>query len=156
METKDLKKKEESASKILKFIKEDHKFENWLLFILSIVLLVISVYIFIGAVSDENEFADTYFNIAASGWKIGDYYLFDKTWKVVLTSSCIIVLALSSLIYCIFPVIKPSFTDLKFVTWTDKRTLFINSLTVILFIAFLTLFFYALDFAFKGLLELIF
>ena len=145
-----------STSKIWKFIKEDHKFENWLLFALSLILLVLSIYILYAGIGDAKEasvdsFADQYFDISQSGWGI-----FNKPWKVILISSIIIVISVASLVYCIWPVCKPSVKELKFVTWTNKKTLFINSVTVIAFIAFLTVLFYLLDFALVPLAKLIF
>ncbi len=145
-----------STSKIWKFIKEDHKFENWLLFVLSLVLLVLSVYILLAGIGDAKEasvdaFADQYFDISQSGWGI-----FNKPWKVITISSVIIVVSVASLVYSIWPVCKPTFKELKFVTWTNKKTLFINSVTVIAFIAFLTVLFYVLDLALVPLAKLVF
>jgi len=152
MEAKKEKKDALTATqKIWNFIKEDHKFENWLLFVLALVLLVISIYILISAASDNNTFADTYFDISQSGWGI-----FNKPWKVITISSIIIAVAAGSLVYCVWPVFVPSFKELKFVTWTDKKTLFNNSVIVLVFITFLTLLFYALDFVLIPLFDLIF
>lgn len=150
------KDKLSSTAKIWKFIKEDHSFENWLLFALSLILLVLAVYILLAGIGDAkgasmDAFADSYFDISQSGW-----WIFNKPWKVITISSLIIVLAVASLIYCIWPVCKPSFKELKFVTWTNKRTLFVNSLTVIVFIVFLTLLFYLLDFALIPVVQLLF
>ena len=154
MEAKESKKKNEETGtmgRVLKFIKEEHKFENWLLFILSIILLVLSLYILVAGATDKNTFADKYFDISASGWGI-----FNKPWKVILISSIIVALSAGSLVYCLIPVFKPSFKELRFVTWTDKKTLFNNSVTVLCFIGFLTLLFYVLDFALVPLFELLF
>ena len=140
-----------ATAKIWKFIKEEHSFENWLLFILALVLLVLSLYILIAGASDKNEFADTYFNISESGWAI-----FNKPWKVILISSLIVALSLGCIVYCLYPVFTPSFKELRFVTWTNKKTLFLNSITVLVFIAFFTLLFYVLDFGLIPLMQLIF
>ena len=130
---KKLEDKEKATVRVLNFIKEDHPFENWLLFVLALVLLVLSIYIIIAAANDNNTFADTYFNIANSGWGI-----FNKPWKVITIASVILVIAVGALVYALYPVFKPSFKEMKFVTWTSKRTLVLNSITVLLFIAFLT------------------
>ena len=145
-----------STTRIWKFIKEDHKFENWLLFALSLVLLVLSVYILLAGIGDAkgasvDQFADQYFDISQSGWAI-----FNKPWKVIVTASIVIVISVAALVYSIWPVCKPSFKELRFVTWTNKKTLFINSVTVIAFIAFLTVLFYVLDFALVPLANLVF
>ena len=133
--------KETTTKRVLNFIKEDHPFENWVLFILALVLLVLSIYILLSAATDKNAFADQYFNIANSGWAI-----FNKPWKVIV----------SALVYSVIPVFKPSFKELKHVTWTDKKTLFKNSLIVLGFIAFLTVLFYLFDLGLIPLFRLIF
>ncbi len=143
--------KETTTKRVLNFIKEDHPFENWVLFILALVLLVLSIYILLSAATDKNTFADRYFNIANSGWAI-----FNKPWKVIVISSVIIAIALSALVYSVIPVFKPSFKELKHVTWTDKKTLFKNSLIVLGFIAFLTVLFYLFDLGLIPLFKLIF
>ena len=150
--------KEGSMSRVWAFIKEEHKFENWLLFGLALILLVLSLYILLAGIGNAmgddasvNTFADTFFDISLSGWGI-----FNKPWKVILISSIIVVVSLGSIVYCVWPVCVPSFKELKFVTWTDKKTLFANSLTVITFIVFLTVLFYLFNLALAPLLNLIF
>lgn len=153
MEVKVENKKDERiklTARVWNFIKEEHSFENWLLFVLALVLLVLSLYILVAAASDNNSFADTYFNITQSGWGI-----FDKPWKVITISSVIVALSVASIVYCLWPVFKPSIKELKFVTWTNKRTLFVNSVTVLSFIILLSGFFYLLDFALVPLIKLI-
>lgn len=153
MEVKAENKKDERiklTARVWNFIKEEHSFENWLLFVLALVLLVLSLYILVAAASDNNSFADTYFNITQSGWGI-----FDKPWKVITISSVIVALSVASIVYCLWPVFKPSIKELKFVTWTNKRTLFVNSVTVLSFIILLSGFFYLLDFALVPLIKLI-
>lgn len=150
--TKARKEKELTATKrIWEFVKEDHPFENWLLLVLASVLLVISLYILIAAASDKNSFADTYFNIADSGWAI-----FDASWKVILISSLIVALSVGVIVYCLWPIFTPSFKELRNVKWTDKKTLFKNSLIVLIFIAFLTGLFYLFNFGLVPLYNLIF
>ncbi len=153
MEAKVENKKDERlklTARVWNFIKEEHSFENWLLFVLALVLLVLSLYILVAAASDNNSFADTYFNITQSGWGI-----FDQPWKVITISSVIVALSVASIVYCLWPVFKPSIKELKFVTWTNKRTLFVNSVTVLSFIILLSGFFYLLDFALVPLIKLI-
>ena len=154
--TKDAK--EGSMAIVWAFIKEEHKFENWLLFALALILLVLALYILLAgignAMGDEgtvNPFADAYFDISLSGW-----WIFNKPWKVILISSIIIVLSVASIVYCVWPVCVPSFKELKFVTWTDKKTLFVNSLTVVCFIAFLTVLFFLFNLALAPLFNLMF
>lgn len=150
--------KEGSMSRVWAFIKEDHKFENWLLFALALVLLVLSLYILLAGIGNAmgddgsvNTFADTFFDISLSGWGI-----FNKPWKVILISSIIVAISLASIVYCIWPVCVPSFKELRFVTWTDKKTLFVNSLTVITFVVFLTVLFYLFNLALAPLFNLMF
>lgn len=146
------KEKEVTATqRIWSFIKQDHPFENWLLLILAIVLLVLAVYILVAAASDKNTFADTYFDISKSGWGI-----FDASWKIIVIASLIVALAAGVIVYCVWPVFKPAFKEMKFVTWTDKKTLFVNSLIVLIFIAFLTGLFYIFDLGLIPLFNLIF
>lgn len=144
-------KKESTTKRVLNFVKEDHPFENWILFVLSIVLLVLAIYILLSAASDKNTFADTYFNVSNSGWAI-----FNKPWKVILISSIIIAIAAGALIYSVYPVFVPTFKELKNVTWTSKKELFKNSIIVLVFIAFLTGLFYLFDLALIPLFNLIF
>lgn len=151
MEANVKEKKQTSTSRVWKFVKEDHKFDNWLLFILSLFLLVISILILSGAVSETNTFAKEYFDISKSGWAV-----FDAKWKIIVITSVIIAVSAASIVYSLWPVFVPSFKELKFVTWTSKRDLFINSITVLVFIAFLTVLFYALDLGLVPLFRLIF
>ena len=144
-------KKESASARVWSFVKEDHPFENWLLFILALILLVLGLYILVSAASDKNDFADNYFDISKSGWGI-----FDKTWKVIVISSVVIAIAAGVIVYTVFPVFKPSFKEMKFVTWTNKKTLFLNSVTVLVFIIFLTVLFWLFDLALIPLFNLIF
>jgi len=150
-----LDKRAEGMKRIWNFIKEEHEFENWILFALSIILLVLGLYILIAAASTADDattsFAQTYFNIANSGWAI-----FDASWKVILVSSIVVAISVASIVYCLFPVFKPSFKEMKYVTWTSKKDLFTNSLIVVVFIAFLTVLFYLFDLALIPLFRLIF
>lgn len=145
------KTEKKGQSRVLKFIKEEHSFENILLLVLAIVLLVLGVYILVSAASDNNTFADEYFDISKSGWGI-----FDASWKVITISSIIVALSAGVIIYCLWPIFTPSVRDLKLVTWTNKKTLFMNSLIVLVFIVFLTLLFYAFDYLLIPLFNLIF
>lgn len=161
--TKKVSKIEERAGameKVMKFIKEDHKFENWLLFVLALLLSVLALYILIASVynlngakngTTEQQFAYNYFNIQGSGWKI-----FNKPWKVITTSSVVLAFALGALVYSLYPVFKPSFKELKYVTWTTKSELFKNSVTVIIFIVFLTVLFFLFGLILSPLFNLIF
>ncbi|MBP5342979.1 preprotein translocase subunit SecE [bacterium] len=151
-------KKEGVMTRVMTFIKEEHKFENWILFAISIPLLVISIYILLAGIGNAmgdnesvNMFADTYFDVSVAGWGI-----FNQPWKVILISSIIVAIAAGSLIYSVWPVFVPSFKELKFVTWTDKKTLFANSLTVVCFIVFLTVLFYLFNLALAPLFNLMF
>jgi len=150
-----LEKRADGFQRVWNFIKEEHEFENWILFVLSLILLVLGLYILIAAASKESDatatFATTYFNIANSGWAI-----FDATWKVILISSIVILVSVASIVYCLFPVFKPSVKELKNVTWTSKKVLFNNSLIVLVFIGFLTLLFFVFDLALIPLFNLIF
>ena len=112
---------------------------------------MLSIYIIIAAASDKNTFADTYFNIANSGWGI-----FNKPWKVITISSVILAVAVGALIYSVWPVFKPSFKEMRFVTWTSKKTLVLNSITVLVFIAFLTGLFALFNLGLIPLFKLIF
>ena len=144
-------KKESTTQRVLSFIKEEHSFDNWILFILALVLLVLSIYILIAGASDKNTFADTYFNIANSGW-----WIFNKPWKVITIAAIIIAIAVTALLYSVWPIFKPAFKEMKHVTWTKTGDLFKNSLTVLLFIAFLTVLFYLFDLGLIPLFRLIF
>ena len=123
-------KSPEKVGRFWKIIKEEQPFENWLLGILATLLLIISIYMLLGAIG-SNTFAKTYFDVQQSGW-----WIFNAKWKVITFSSIVGALCIGAILFVLIPIFIPSFKDLKYVTWPTKKTLVVNSTIVIGFIIF--------------------
>jgi preprotein translocase SecE subunit len=130
-------KEPRSESKVMQILKTEYKFENWLLAILSPILLIWGVYIIIGRFGT--------FNLAAilgtSGVGIIDFF-FNTTLKRILTGVFLVLIGGLVIVYLLIPYIKPSVSEMKKVSWPTGKVLAINSSRVFTFLIFLMLVFY--------------
>jgi len=130
-------KEPRSESKVMQILKTEYKFENWLLAILSPILLIWGVYIILGRFGT--------FNLAAilgtSGVGVIDFF-FNTALKRILTGSFLVLIGLLVIVYLLIPYIRPSVSEMKKVSWPTAKVLALNSSRVFTFLIFLMLVFY--------------
>ncbi len=147
--TKDKKMElEEIHTHVMDILKKEYKFENWLLGVLSPILILYGVYIIVG------EFGD--FDLAgalgSSGIQFFDFF-FDTTLKRVLTGSFLILIGALVIVYLAIPFLRPSLIEMKKVSWPSMKTLAQNTVRVFIFLIFLALIFTLLGFALDPLFQ---
>ena len=144
--TKTKEKKIQSESKIMEILKKEYTFENWLLAILSPILILYGVYIVMGKFGNVNLAAI----LGNSDVAFIDFF-FLTTLRRVLTGSFLILIGVLVLVYLLIPYVRPSVIELKKVTWPTTKTLASNTGRVFMFLIFLALIFTVLGFAFQPL-----
>ena len=128
--------KTQDESRVMAILKKEYAFENWLLAILSPVLILYGVYIVMGQFGT----VDLASVLGSSG--IGFIYFFFKTvLRRILTGSFLILIGALVLVYLMIPYVRPSFVELKKVSWPSSKTLATNSVRVFAFLIFLSLVF---------------
>ncbi len=130
--SKDLAKE----SKVMSILKKEYAFENWLLAILSPVLILYGVYIVMGTFGSVNLASI----LGSSGVGVIDFF-FATTLKRILTGSFLILIGGLVLVYLLIPYIRPSVVELKKVTWPTSKTLASNTGKVFAFLLFLSVVF---------------
>jgi preprotein translocase SecE subunit len=142
-----------SESKVMSILKKEYKFENWLLAILSPVLILYGVYILIGKFGAATPtLAEILGN---SGIGIIDFF-FNTTLKRILTGSFLVLIGVLVLVYLFIPYIKPSISEMKKVNWPSGKDLATNSGRVFSFLLFLMFVFFLYGLAFDPLFKLIY
>ena len=144
-------KVEKKTSKIMEILKKEYAFENWLIAIISPILIANGVYIVMG------KFGDLTLSLGESGINFIDFF-FNTDLKRILTGSFLILVGTLVIIYLAIPVLRPSVAEMKKVTWPTAKVLAIDTARVFGFLLFLMLMFtlygLALDPLFKWLLSL--
>ncbi len=107
--------KMEGKSRIAEYLKEEHKWENWLFLVVSTITLLLGVLI----LTDVLVVKDT---IPV----IGDYPTV-FAWVLVVLSGV-------GLLYALWPFFKPAFPEFKKVTWTKGLKFVGNIVRVFLYI----------------------
>ena len=143
--TKVKEKQPRDESRVLAILKKEYKFENWLLAILSPVLILYGVYIVLGKFGTVN-----FAGLGNSGYAFLDFF-FLTTLRRVLTGSFLILIGTLVLVYLMIPYLRPSFIELKKVTWPTSKILATNSVRVFTFLIFLAAIFLLLGLAFDQL-----
>jgi len=144
-------KQPRDESRVMAILKKEYAFENWLLAILSPVLILYGVYIVIG------KFGTVDLTSILGGSGIGFIDFFFKTaLRRILTGSFLILIGGLVLVYLMIPYFRPSIAELKKVTFPTSKQLATNSVRVFIFLLFLALVFVVLDFAFTPLFKLIY
>jgi preprotein translocase SecE subunit len=136
----------ESESRIMTILKKEYAFENWLLAVLSPILVLWGVYLIIGKFGSFN-LAE---NLGSSGFGFIDFF-FLTALRRILTGSFLILIGTLVLVYLLIPYFRPSIAELKKVTWPSAKTLAENTARVFVFLIFLALVFTLLGFAFNPL-----
>ncbi|MDD4184028.1 MAG: preprotein translocase subunit SecE [Candidatus Izemoplasmatales bacterium] len=142
---------ERQPSKVMAILKKEYAFENWLLAIISPVLIINGVYVVMG------KFGNADLNLGESGIKFIDFF-FNTDLKRILTGTFLILVGTLVVIYLAIPILRPSIAEMKKVSWPTGKSLAINTGRVFLFLLFLmlvfTLYGFALDPLFRWLLSL--
>ena len=119
---------------------KEYKYEGLILLFLSIIAIVLGAMVLIGESGSGGGL-----KINRNVFLIGDY---PEAFAWIL-----LILGVMSLVLASWPYIKPSFVELKRVTWPTKGTLFQNTATVFAFVLILALFFLLSDYLLGFLLK---
>lgn len=140
-----------SESKVMEILKKEYKFENWLLAILSPVLILYGVYILLGKFGTVDLAAI----LGTSGIGVIDFF-FNTTLKRIFTGAFLVIIGVLVLIYLLIPYVRPSVAEMKKVSWPTGKTLALNSSRVFTFLIFLMLVFYLYSAILNPLFKLIY
>jgi preprotein translocase SecE subunit len=137
-------------SRVMQILKTEYKFENWLLAILSPILVLYGVYILIGKVGslDLTQIGNTDFEFIN--------FFFNTTLKKILSAVFLILIGTLVIIYLLIPYIKPSIAEMKKVNWPTGKALAGNSSRVFAFLLFLMFMFYLYGAVLDPLFKLIY
>lgn len=135
---------EVKESRVMSILKKEYAFENWLLAILSPILVLYGVYIDLGKFGSVNLTTI----LGNSGIGFIDFF-FQTDWSRIVVGSVLILIGLLVIIYLLIPIIKPSIDEMKKVSWPTVRQLGRDTGRVFIFLVFLmvlfTIYGYALD-----------
>ena len=137
IEKKNEKKERMGIYRIGEYLKEEHKWENWLFLGVSIVVLVLGLLILNGSLVVKEDFP-----------LIGS---FPNAFAWILVG-----LASVGILYALYPFFKPAFPEFKKITWLTWPKFLANSLRTFLFIALFTGLFILYDTLMAELFMLIF
>jgi preprotein translocase SecE subunit len=129
-------KQKEKRNFVLEILSKEYKYENLFLMILSLLAIVLGILIINGTLVVNESF-----------FIIGTYPM--------VFSWILVSLGVISLLLVIWPFYKPSFIELKRVTWLRRSEFLGNLSKVFLFILFLALMFFVLDLAISGIFNLL-
>ncbi len=119
-------KTQEKQSRIWQYLKETHKWENYVFLIFSVLVLILGCLILTGALSVRKDF-----------WLIREH---PKAFGGVLVG-----IAGIFTIYGLFPFFKPALPEFKKVTWLTLGKWVANSIRVLLFLVIFALLFFLYD-----------
>ncbi|MBU1145548.1 MAG: preprotein translocase subunit SecE [Firmicutes bacterium] len=144
---------EEKQSRVMEILKKEYAFENWLLAILSPVLVLYGIYIVMGTFGSVDLTAI----LGTSGIGFVDFF-FETDLKRILTGVFLILIGTLVIVYLVIPILKPSIQEMKKVSWASGKILARNTTRVFGFLVFLmvvfTLYGFVLDPLFKWLYSL--
>lgn len=144
-------KKNNDESRVMSILKKEYKFENWLLAILSPVLILYGVYIMTGQFGN----VDLEAILGRSGIGVIDFF-FNTTLKRMLTGGFLILVGLLVIVYLAIPFVKPSLSEMKKVNWPSGKKLAESAGRVFSFLLFLMLVFVLYDLVLNPLFTLIY
>lgn len=119
-------KEDNKPSRILEYLKTEHKWENYLFLFISIVVLMLGILILTGVLVVREDFPLIGKNATVYGWVL------------------VVVAGLGTL-YALFPFYKPCFPEFKKITWLKGMKLLGDIVRVFLFITIFTLLFLLYD-----------
>jgi len=129
-------KPKEKRNFVLEILSKEYKYENLFLMILSLLAIVLGILIINGTLTVNESF-----------FVIGTYPM--------VFSWILVGLGVASLLLVIWPFYKPSFIELKRVTWLKRNEFLGNLSKVFFFILALALLFFALDLSITGIFNLL-
>lgn len=123
-------KVENKQSRIWQYIKESHKWENYVFVFFAVLVLILGILILTGALTMK-----------------GDMPLFGDFFSDNATTIAWILTALGGVftLYAIYPFYKPSLPELKKISWLKLDKFVGNSVRVLLFITIFALLFFLYD-----------
>ena len=147
------KNPDEKHSRIMEILKKEYAFENWLLAILSPVLILYGVYIILGKFGSTDLTAA----LGSSGYAFIDFF-FETDLKRILTGTFLILVGALVIVFLAIPILRPSITEMKKSSWPSGKELAGDSGRVFAFLLFLifvfTIYGFALDPLFKWIYTL--
>jgi len=144
-------KKNNDEGRVMSILKKEYKFENWLLAILSPVLILYGVYIMTGQFGN----VDLEAILGQSGIGVIDFF-FNTTLKRLLTGGFLILVGTLVIVYLAIPFVKPSLSEMKKVNWPSGKKLAESAGRVFSFLLFLMLVFVVYDLVLNPLFTLIY
>ncbi len=141
-------KKLQDESRVMAILKKEYAFENWLLAILSPILILYGVYIVVGRFGS----VDLASILGSSGIGFIDFF-FSTALRRIFTGVFLILIGALVLVYLLIPYVRPSIAELKKVTWPTSKLLASNTGKVFAFLIFLAVIFTLLGFAFNPLFK---
>ena len=144
----DLEKKNENKStekarknRLVEVFTKDYKYEGLVLLILAIIAIVFGVLLLANIKAGRN--------FIAGAFLIGESDTTSKIFAWIL-----IVLGAFSLALSIWPYYKPSFYEIRRVTWPTKKIMITNCLDVLVYSVSFALFFFLVDILFAFIIKL--
>lgn len=120
------KEKFEGKSRILEYLKTEHKWENYLFVVVSLVTLLLGILMLTGALVVKEDFP-----------LIGSYPdVF--AWILVIVAGI-------GVVYAIYPFFKPAFPEFKKISWLSWTKFLGNAVRVFLFLIIFALLFLLYD-----------
>lgn len=143
-EIKEINEKKKNSA--LSIFSKEYKYEGLILLVLAVIAIVLGSLVLVG----EYSSGDSGLIVNEDIWLIGAYPAL-VAW--ILVGLGVIGVSLS-----VWPFFKPSIYEFKRITWLTKGKLLSNSITVLIFVLIMSLFFFGIDFVLRyviSLLELI-
>lgn len=137
IEKKNEKNERLGVYRIVQYIKEEHKWENYFFLFISLVTLILGCLILTGSLVVKSDFP-----------VIGS---FPTAFAWILVGFATI-----GLIYAVYPFFKPAFPEFKKITWLAPRKFLGDTIRVFLFLIIFTLLFLLYDSFIAEILALIF
>ena len=125
-------KTQDKPSRIWQYLKETHKWENYVFLFFSVVVLVVGLLIVTGTLTIKDD-----------AWLIGDY---PKAF-----AWCLVGMGGLFALYGLYPFFKPALPEFKKVSWLTLGKFAANAIRVLLFLVIFALLFLLYD-AFISLL----
>ncbi|MCR5706475.1 MAG: preprotein translocase subunit SecE [Acholeplasmatales bacterium] len=119
-------KEDNKPSRILEYLKTEHKWENYLFLTVSVIVLMLGILILTGVLVVRDDFPLIGKNSTVYGW-------------------ILVVVASLGTIYALYPFYKPCFPEFKKISWLKGMKFLGDIVRVFLFIIIFTLLFLLYD-----------
>ena len=137
-----IEKKEEKIAKlgfyrIGEYLKEEHKWENYVFLLLSIIVMVIGGMIIVGSLEVKEDFPIIGSHSTVFAW-------------------ILVGIGFLTLLYALYPFVKPTFPEFKNITWLTGKKYWGDVVRVFVFLGILVALFLLYDSFITGVLSYIF